>query len=173
LIVVDPRAEADGTRGTVVEAFTESVDVLPTLCTWMGTEVPLGADGRELQPFLHDGTTPDGWRTEAHWQWDFRDPVDHVAEDVFGITMEQCSLDVVRAADHKYVHLGNGDCFFFDLTDDPDQLVDRSADPDRAPAVADARGHLLEWRMRHDDRTLTGTVVTAKHGLVVRRDPRR
>jgi len=27
--------------------------------------------------------------------------------------------------------------------------------------------------MRHDDRTLTGSVVTAEHGLVVRRDPRR
>ncbi len=173
LIVVDPRPEADATRGTAVDAFTESVDVMPTLCTWMGAEVPLTVDGRELQPFLHDGTVPDDWRTEAHWQWDFRDPVDHVAEEILGLTMEECSLDVVRAADHKYVHLGNGDCFYFDLVDDPDQVVNRSDDPAQAGAVADARGRLLSWRMRHDDRTLTGHVLTAKHGLVVRRDPRR
>ena len=37
------------------------------------------------------------------------------------MTMEQCSLDVIRGADHKYVHLGTGDSFYFDLTDDPDQ----------------------------------------------------
>ena len=173
LIVVDPRAEADPTRGTAVERFTESVDVLPTLCEWMGAEVPIAADGRALQPFLHDGAAPEDWRTEAHWQWDFRDPVDHVAEDLLGLTMEECAIDVVRGADHKYVHFGNGEHLFFDLVADPDQLDGRSGDDDHVAEVADARGRLLSWRMRHDDRTLTGHKVTAKHGLVVRRDPRR
>ena len=46
LIVVDPRREADGARGTIVEAVTESVDVLPTICDFMGIEVPL--PGRRL-----------------------------------------------------------------------------------------------------------------------------
>lgn len=183
LIVVDPRAEADATRGTVVDAFTESVDVMPTLCAWLGAEVPVNVDGRELQPFLHAaGLGPEGrpildvptdWRTEAHWQWDFRDPVHHQAEDAFGLTMDECTLDVVRAADHKYVHFGNGDCLFFDLVDDPDQLVDRSGHPDVAQRRAEAAGRLLSWRMRHADRTLTGMRVTRRHGLIERRDPRR
>lgn len=173
LIVVDPRPDADATRGTAVDAFTESVDVMPTLCTWLGIEVPVAVDGRELQPFLHHGAAPPDWRTEAHWQWDFRDPVDHLAEDLLGLTMEQCGLDVVRAADHKYVHLGNGDSIFFDLREDPDQ-VDPIFEPSGAiERVAEARGRLLSWRMRHDDRTLTGHKVTEAHGLVVRRDPRR
>ena len=51
LIVVDPRSEADGGRGRVVEAVTESVDVLPTICEFMGVEVPLQADGWSLAPF--------------------------------------------------------------------------------------------------------------------------
>lgn len=173
MIVVDPRPEADATRGQAVDAFTESVDVLPTLCEWIGADVPVEVDGRALQPFLHDGAAPSDWRTEAHIQWDFRDPVDHVPEDLFGLTMEECALDVLRAADHKYVHFANGDCLYFDLRDDPDQLVDRSADPSHRDAVADARGRLLSWRMRHDDRTLTGHRVTELRGLVVRRDPRR
>jgi arylsulfatase A-like enzyme len=173
MIVVDPRPEADATRGTVVDHVTESVDVLPTLCEWMGAEVPLQVDGRALQPFLHGAGAPDDWRTEAHWQWDFRDPLHHLPEDLLGATMEQCTIDVVRAADHKYVHLGTGDCLYFDLTEDPDQLVDRSDDPACLPAIADARARLLSWRMRHDERTLTGHLVTGEHGLVVRRDPRR
>lgn len=173
LIVVDPRPEADATRGTVVREVTESVDVMPTLCTWLGIEVPIAVDGRELQPFLHGPGAPADWRTDAHWQWDFRDPVRHLGEDLLGLTMEQCSIDVLRGPDHKLVQFGGGERLFFDLADDPDQVVDRSDDPAALPAIVDAQTRLLTWRMRHDDRTLTGHKVTAEHGLVVRRDPRR
>lgn len=172
LIVVDPRADADGTRGTAVDRFTESVDVMPTILTWLGLEVPINVDGRELQPFLHDGEAPADWRTAAHWQWDFRDPVQHLAEDFYGYTMEECTLDVLRTPDTKYVRFGTGDTLLFDLTSDPDQLVDRAADPELFGRKADAAGDLLSWRMRHMDRTLTGTLVT-KRGPVTRRDPRR
>jgi arylsulfatase A-like enzyme len=172
LIVVDPRPEADATRGTAVDRFTESVDVLPTLCQWIGADVPVAVDGRSLQPFVVRGEAPADWRTEAHWQWDFSDPVEHRAEDAFGLTMEECCLDVVRGAHEKYVHLGDGSCLYFDLDDDPDQLVDRSTDPARVAAVSAARGRLLTWRLRHDDRTLTGHRIT-EDGLVVRHDPRR
>ena len=183
LIVADPRPEADAARGSVVSAFTESVDVMPTLCTWIGVEVPVAVDGRPLQPFLHadgagddigGGGAPADWRTEAHWQWDWRDPVDHVPEDLFGLTMEQCTLDVIRAADHKYVQLGDGSWRYYDLEADPDQVVDpveAVTAPGAAERVSEARARLLQWRMRHDDRTLTGHRVT-RQGLVVRRDPR-
>ena len=56
LIVRDPRAEADAHRGETVEAYTEHVDVLPTLLDLLGAEVPLQCDGRPLTGFLHDGT---------------------------------------------------------------------------------------------------------------------
>ncbi|MCB0971850.1 MAG: sulfatase-like hydrolase/transferase [Acidimicrobiales bacterium] len=179
LIVVDPRAEADATRGTVVDAFTESVDVLPTLCRWMGVEAPIAADGRELQPFVHGDPVPDDWRTAVHVQWDFRDPVGHLAEDLLGLTMEQCSLDVLRTDDHLYVHVGDGTSISYDLVDDPEQVAPTVVPPGGRPGdaavaerIATARGDLLSWRMRHDDRTLTGHLLTPG-GLVVRRDPRR
>ncbi len=171
LLVVDPRAAADGTRGTVVDRFTESVDVFPTICGWLGVEVPLAVDGRALQPFLHGVEVPPDWRTEAHWQWDFGDPVRHLAEEAFGLTSEQCTLDVLRSATEKYVQFGDGSSLYFDLRADPDQLVDRSTDPATAPARAAAAARLLAWRMRHGDRTLTGQRLT-KHGLVTRREPR-
>ena len=178
LIVADPRRSADASRGSVVSAFTESVDVMPTLCAWIGAEVPVSVDGRPLQQFLHgDGSphdTPADWRTEAHWQWDWRDPVEHIPEDLFGLTMEQCALDVVRGADHKYVQLGDGSWRYYDLDRDPDQVVDpvdAVAEPGASERVSDARARLLTWRMRHDDRSLTGHRVTSE-GLMVRRDPR-
>ena len=177
LIVVDPRPEADATRGAVVDAVTEHVDVLPTLCEWMGVEVPLQCDGRPLQPFLHGGSPdhPRPWRTAAHWEWDFRDPVNHLAEDLFGLTMEQCGLGVLRTEEWKLVHFGAPPevlpPLLFDLRADPDQVVNLAGDPAHAGVMNELLERMLRWRFTHLDRTLTGHSLSPS-GLVTRRDPR-
>jgi hypothetical protein len=86
--------------------------------------------------------------------------------------MEQCSMDVLRTATHKVVQIGDGTRLLYDLVDDPDQLHDVAGEPAQSGALLDGLSALLEWRMRHDDRTLTGTLIT-KGGVVTRRDPRR
>jgi arylsulfatase A-like enzyme len=176
LIVRDPRPEADATRGQVVRVPTEHVDVMPTILEWMGVEVPLQCDGRSLLPFLH-GDPPTDWRTECHWEWDFRNPETHVAEDVFGLTMEECCLNVVRGDRWKYVHFAaDPDVLpplLFDLQADPDQTSDLAGDPAFDGVRAEQASRLLSWRMRHDERTLTGHFLSPSQGLVVRRDPRR
>ena len=60
LIIRDPDPAASPTRGRVVHSFTESVDVLPTICAWLGIEVPLQADGFALQPFITGERSADG-----------------------------------------------------------------------------------------------------------------
>ncbi len=144
----------------------------------MGVEVPLQCDGRALQPFLHerlDGA-PRGWRTAVLWEWDFRNPWQHMAEDLLGVPMEQCSLNVVRGERWKYVHFATEASvlppLLFDLDADPEQVQDLAADPGHVGSVAECTGELLRWRMRHDERTLTGHMVTPE-GLVTRRDPHR
>jgi arylsulfatase A-like enzyme len=177
LIVVDPRSAADATRGSVVQHVTEHVDVLPTLCEWMGVEVPLQCDGRPLQPFLHgtDPGTPTPWRTEAHWEWDFRDPATHLPEDLLGLTMEQCAMTVVRDERYKYVHFAAPPSvippLLFDLVADPGQTVNLAADPASAGIRAEYAERMLRWRVTHLDRTLTGHFC-GPGGLSVRRDPR-
>lgn len=179
LIVCDPRPEADASRGRVVRAPTEHVDVLPTLCAWMGVAVPLQCDGRALDPFVLGAPRPggsDGWRTAVHWEWDFRSPWLCQAEDLLGVPMEQCCLNVVRDARWKYVHFGTDPDvlppLLFDLGADPDQVEDLVRDPGHQDVVADRCGELLRWRMRHDERTLTGHLLTPE-GLRVHRDPHR
>ncbi len=103
LIVVDPRRQADGSRGTIVEAVTESVDVLPTICDFMGIEVPRQADGWSLDPFLRGEPAPPHWRDTAHFEWSFSDPVNLLAERAFGIPMSHCALAVSRGPRYKYV----------------------------------------------------------------------
>ena len=69
-IVRDPRHPQG--FGTTVTDFTENVDIMPTLCEAIGATVPLQCDGLPLTPFLR-GERPARWRTEAHYEWDWRD----------------------------------------------------------------------------------------------------
>jgi arylsulfatase A-like enzyme len=171
MIVVDPRAPL-GTSGRRVEAFTEHVDVVPTILEWLQVEIPAQCDGRALTPFVSgDGSGPADWRTEVHWEWDFRHPASHLVEDLLGLTMEQCSLNVIRDDCWKYVHFAGMEPLLFDLVEDPEQFLNRADDPACAPVVAEYAQRLLSWRMRHADRALTGTILTPR-GPVSRVDPR-
>jgi arylsulfatase A-like enzyme len=175
LIVSDPRAAADGGRGAVVEAFTESVDVLPTICEWLDLEVPLQADGWSLAPFLRTGAAPTHWRTAAHWEWDFSDPGRRTAEQFLGVPSSHLSLAVVRGEAHKYVQFAADTSVMpplcFDLRADPHQLVNRCADPASAELAWRGAQDLLQWRMRTDERTLSGTLLSPA-GPVSSRDDR-
>jgi arylsulfatase A-like enzyme len=179
LIVVDPEAAADPVRGRVVGAFTESVDVLPTICRWLGIEIPLQADGFPLQPFIWAGEAdadepPEHWRREAHWSWNFSNPVSRAAEQLLGIPMAHCSLDVARGKDIKYVQFAAAadhlPPLLFDLVADPDQRQDLVPSGRASELGWLASQRLNQWRMRNDERTLSGTMLTGSRGPVSFRD---
>ena len=133
LIVRDPRASADSTRGRHVAEFTESVDVLPTILDWIGVPVPDQCDGRSLTQFVHEGTTPDFWRDAVCWEWYFNDPVDHFTERLLDIPAEQCSLNVVRTAGWKYVQFAADDERMPPLLFDLDARPGTTREPGRRP----------------------------------------
>ncbi|HEY6597815.1 MAG TPA: alkaline phosphatase family protein [Pseudomonadales bacterium] len=165
LIVRDPRAAADATRGRVVDAFTENVDIMPTLLDWLGIAVPSACDGRSLMPFLTDAHPPHAWREEAHWEFDFRDAAGASTE--LGIPLHACTLNVIRGERYKYVHFAALPPLLFDLHEDPGELHDRARDPAYAPIVLDCAQRMLSWRMRHDEQTLTHLSITSQ-GVVGR-----
>jgi arylsulfatase A-like enzyme len=145
-----------------VAAFTEHVDLMPTMLEWIGCDAPRQCDGRSLLPFVRGGG-PSSWRDAAHWEFDFRDPD---VEAALGLTMEQASLVVLRDERGKYVHFAGLPPLFFDLAADPHELADASA---HAPGrVADYAQRLLSWRLSHTDKTLSHIRVTREAGLIVR-----
>ncbi|MDP9332605.1 MAG: alkaline phosphatase family protein [Actinomycetota bacterium] len=171
LIVRGPGVADGGT----VDAFTEHVDVLPTLCELLGADIPLQCDGRALTPWLR-GASPDDWRQEAHFEFDFRDPDSPLVEETFGLTMEECALSVLRDDNGKYVQFSGHPKLppiFFDLGTDSAQIHDVAGDPAYATTVLDYAQRMLAWRMRHTERTLTGMKLTMHAGLVERHAPRR
>ena len=85
--------------------------------------------------------------------------------------MEECSFAVLRDDHGKYVQFAGHHAFppiFFDIDHDPEQLVNRAADPAYASTVLDYAQRMLAWRMRHNERTLTGMKLTGHAGLVER-----
>ncbi len=140
--------------GQVEDAFTESVDVMPTILDWLGGDIPRTCDGSSLTPFLH-GPAPAGWRDALHYEYDFRDVHYSRPEQDLGIGMDESSLCVIQDADWKYVHFAALPPLLFDLRADPHQLRDLATDPAHAATVRDYAQRALSWRMRHADRTLT------------------
>lgn len=145
-------------HGTVVEEFTENVDVMPTICDAIGLPVPAQCDGLPLTPFLA-GTTPPWWRTAAHWEYDWRyvfiDGSPH--EWPWDRRLERQHLAVLRDRDGAYVQFADGTWRCFDLAADPTwhTLV---TDP---AVVLRYAQEMLVWRSQHTDRTHTDMLVTA------------
>jgi arylsulfatase A-like enzyme len=152
-IVRDPRHTE--VHGSVVEALTENVDLFPTICEFIGADVPVQCDGLPLTPFLR-GEQPPWWREHAHWEFDWRDQFlldEHPWP--WDQRLERQQLACIRDADGAYVQFGNGTWRCYDLAADPTwhTLV---TDPARVLPYVQA---MVSWRALHTDRTHTGMLV--------------
>ena len=170
LIVRDPRPAASTGRGRQVSAFTENVDVMPTILEALGQEAPSQCDGESLAPFLA-GDTPAHWRREAHFEFDFRYVLNEPDGDALGLKPDQCTLCALRGERYKYVHFTAMPALFFDLQEDPAEFVDRSGDPAYRDRMLEHAQKMLSWRMNHDERLLANTRLTPQ-GVVEHRPPR-
>jgi arylsulfatase A-like enzyme len=153
-IIRDPRHPQG--FGTTVTEFTENVDIMPTLCEAVDVPVPLQCDGLPLTPFLR-GERPARWRTEAHYEWDWRDILIQMGDHdwPWDRRLERSNLAVVRDERHAYVQFGDGDWLCFDLAADPTWQT-RVTDP---AVVLPLAQKMLTWRQNHLDRQLTGTLL--------------
>jgi arylsulfatase A-like enzyme len=171
LIVREPDAVSDTARGTIVDAFTESIDVMPTIVDWLGCQVPVECDGESLLPFCR-GETDLHWRREAHCAFDFRDIVNQKAERGLGLTSDQCTMNVIRGERYKYVHFTALPPLLFDLEEDPAEFRNLADDPAYQGLMLEYAQKMLSWRMAHDERRLTNIKLTSS-GSVERNEPRR
>ncbi len=166
-----PGGAADRVRGRVVKAFSESIDIMPTVLDMLDHDIPLQCDGASLRPFLA-GQNPEGWRTEVHWELDFRDRVHGQAQAELGIGLDDCSLTVIRDERYKYVHFAALPPLFFDLDRDPGECENLAADPDHASRVLTYAQKMLSWRLTHAERTLTGIRLTPQGPIEIPRAER-
>ncbi|MCH4549851.1 alkaline phosphatase family protein [Rhizobium changzhiense] len=152
LVIKD--AGENARAGAIESGFTESIDVMPTILDWLGGKIPHACDGLSLLPFLSEGR-PQDWRTELHYEYDFRDVYYSEPQSFLGLGMNDCSLCVIQDERYKYVHFAALPPLFFDLRRDPNEFTNLADDPAYAALVRDYAQKALSWRLKHADRTLT------------------
>jgi arylsulfatase A-like enzyme len=77
---------------------------------------------------------------------------------------------VIRDHQYKYVHFTALPPLLFDLQQDPQEFVNLADDPDYHSLLLEYAQKMLSWRMKHTDRGLTETLLTAQ-GPVTSRSP--
>ncbi len=160
LIVVDPRHEANATRGLALDAFVEAVDIVPTILDVLGLPpAPHVVEGHSLTPLLH-GQGSHTWRDAVFSELDyaFRD-----ARRVLGRRVDECQAWMVRTDRWKYVHWRGLRPQLFDMLHDPDELRDLGDAPALDSVRSEMKDRLLEWQQSRKLRT------TVDHALVERR----
>jgi len=150
LIVVDPRAECDATRGTVCGLPVESIDLAPTFVEMADGEPAAHIlEGRSLMPILRGDEAER--RDYVISEYDYSG---HGAAGALGLEPKDCRLFMVATKEWKLMHAEGGfRPMLFDLVNDPDELVDLGDSPGHE-AIRDAMyDRLFEWTRRMSQRT--------------------
>jgi arylsulfatase A-like enzyme len=167
LIIRDPDSRADVTRGAQIDLFTENIDLMPTVLDRLSLEIPSQCDGFSLMPIIMGQQNPQDWRSEIHWEYDFRDVVDQHPETTLGVSSNRCGLAVVRDDRYKYVYFAALPPLLFDLRSDPGELINLATRSEYKDVVLEYAHKLLSWRMAHTERGLTDTLLTPSGPVVV------
>jgi len=157
LVIRDPRRR--GAAGTVVEAFTESIDVAPTILDWLGHRPPLGFNGRSLLPYLA-GETPEDWRDHIFFELDLGDPIAPTRfQRHMALPSAACNLAVLREARFKLVHFNGGlPPLLYDIQ--AGEGTDLASDPAYAPELLRLSRKMLDHRMTHADHAFSLMKIT-------------
>ncbi|MEO3415250.1 sulfatase-like hydrolase/transferase [Roseovarius sp. CAU 1744] len=158
LVIRDPYQP--GAHGTAVDAFTESVDVMPTILDWLGGTPPSAVNGASLMSFL-SGNSPENWRDTSYSELAFGDPVTPTAwQEELGLTEAESSLAILRKDNLTLTHFSGAlPPILFDHATDGER-ANLAGDPSRAGDLLAMTQALLGHRMRFPDSTLSKTMLT-------------
>ena len=141
LIIYDPRAEADATRGTVSDALVEAIDLVPTFLDAAGApKAEHRLEGRSLEPILH-GQDPEDWRDAVFSEIDY---AFYAARETLDVAPSEARGYMIRTDRWKYVHFRHFPPQLFDLQTDPNEFADLGRDPNHEQICREMHSRLFE-----------------------------
>ena len=168
LIIYDPRAAADATRGTTCDALVEAIDLAATFVEAAGGEVPNHIiEGRSLMPFLR-GETPEDWREAVISEYNYS--VTPMAATL-GVRPEDARLFMVCDGRYKLIHAEGGfRPMLFDLAEDPNEFNDLCKGNAEPAELARMYDLLHQWARRSAQRvTRSDADLAAMRGASARK----
>ncbi|WP_421905349.1 sulfatase-like hydrolase/transferase [Mameliella sp.] len=168
MIICDPRADADATRGTTCDALVEGIDLAATFVEAAGGAVPDHIiEGRSLMPWLR-GETPRDWRDFVISEYDYSVTP---RADALGVQPRDARMMMVFDGRWKLIHFEGGfRPMLFDLETDPQEFTDLGDDPAYQAQVDRMYDCLGQWGRRMAQRvTMSDDDVRAARGRSMRR----
>lgn len=149
-IVRDPSREADATRGTKLDCFTEGIDSAPTVCEFLGVPRHERFQGNSVLGHVR-GRTDTPARNRVHHEFFYYSLLKPEERNL--ADPNACRSWTVRDNRFKYVQFGEEELppLLFDLNNDPGEFENLAQKPEYAPIVAEYCQHLLRWRIKHED----------------------
>lgn len=151
LIIYDPSASADATRGAVCEELVEGIDLAATFIEMAGSTVPDHiVEGRSLVPLLQ-GSVPDDWRDYAVSEYDYSaTPM----AGRLGLAPRDARLFMIADKRWKFMHAEGGfRPMLFDLQSDPEEFHDLGDSLEYGEIIDLMYQRLSEWARRASQRT--------------------
>ena len=167
MIIYDPRAHADATRGTTCDALVESIDLAATFVEAAGGKVADHIlEGRSLMPWLK-GERPE-WREYAISEYDYSATPQAM---LLGLEPRDARLFMVFDGRFKLMHAEGGfRPMLFDLETDPEEFYDLAKGDSHKAEVDRLYGHLAKWGLRMSQRvTKSEDDIKAMRGRSLRR----
>ncbi len=128
--------------GSINTDLVQNLDYAETFLDIAQTEIPSDMQGRSLVPLLK-GETPADWRKEIYYTY-FEYPSVHMVAKHNGIRTER----------YKLIHFYEfGEWEFYDLENDPDELMNEYGNPNYAKEVATLKAGLDDLRKQYQDNT--------------------
>jgi arylsulfatase A-like enzyme len=174
MIIYDPDAAADATRGTVERRFVEALDTLPTFLDATGVAVSTHRlEGRSILGLLR-GETPADWRDCVFSEIDYGF---YEAREILDVAPSDARGYMIRTDRWKYVYFkGYDGPQLFDLDSDPEEFDDLGGAPGLEEVRRDLHARLFERLLARRNRvTMTDEQVIArrtnegKNGIIIGR----
>ncbi len=167
LIIYDPSAAADATRGTTCDALVEAIDLAPTFVETIGGKVADHIlEGRSLRPWLH-GEVPD-WRDYAISEYDYS-ATPQAAK--LGVEPRDARLFMIFDGRYKMMHAEGGfRPMLFDLHTDPQEFDDLAKGDTHGAEIDRLYAMLAQWGRRMSQRvTKSEDDIKAMRGASLRK----
>ncbi|MEM9320534.1 MAG: sulfatase-like hydrolase/transferase [Pseudomonadota bacterium] len=158
LIIADPDASADATRGTVCDALVQGIDLLPTFIEHFGGTPPgHQLDGVSLLPLL---------RGQAATVNEFVVSEYDYHQQVFAPETKRgprdCRIYMLATEDWKYIHAPGFAPVLFDRKADPEEFNDLGRSPDHEAVRRQMHTRLAEWALQYRQRETYSDEMAAK-----------
>jgi arylsulfatase A-like enzyme len=148
LIVVDPSAAADGTRGQINTDLTEAIDLVPTFVEFMGGEVPDHIlEGHSLVAALHGQEYKARDFAVSEYDYSARPHLRHLSPGT-----KSCMLTMIFDGRWKMTWVEGHRPILYDLETDPAELTDLGASSEHADQIARLSDKMFAWARRQHSR---------------------